>query len=284
MNNYYQALGVSESATPEILKIAFEGKLKALARGKLPEAERKAEEALLRQAFGTLSNPARRAAYDAQLEGAADREAAGSRKAAIGIAAGVVVALVGGVAWYMSERSSKLERVRRDEARIAQEAEDLRQRVAAEQAARERRERDASIAQERSERREVDERNRVERERASYQEEVERAQAVAVREAARARDRELQAAAEREAAELRDRAKSESDREAAIADVERQKRYLREKELEEERARAERHERATQAAAESRQRDAAREKSERDAELKRQRDEEAARRPYYIRR
>src|SRR5688500_10635809 len=171
MNNYYQALGVSENATPEILKIAFEGKLKALAKGKLSEAERKAEEKLLRQAFGTLSNPAHRAAHDARLEGAADREAASSRTTAIGIVAGVVVALVGGVAWYMSDRSSKLERIRRDEARIAQEAEDLRQRVGAREAEKERRERDASYAKERSELREVDERERVERERANHNEE-----------------------------------------------------------------------------------------------------------------
>ena len=43
MNNYYQALGVSENATPEILKIAFEGKLKALGKAKLSDAERKSE-------------------------------------------------------------------------------------------------------------------------------------------------------------------------------------------------------------------------------------------------
>ena len=147
MNNYYQALGVSENATPEILKIAFEGKLKALAKGKLSEAERKAEETLLRQAFGVLSNPTRRAAYDAQLEGAADREAASSRKTAIGIVAGVVVAIVGGVACTCPS-GEQAERIRREEARI-----ERRPRHAAAGAAvqaEERRERDASYAQERS--------------------------------------------------------------------------------------------------------------------------------------
>ena len=203
MNNYYQALGISESATPEVVKIAYEGKLKALARAKVADGERKAEESLLRQAYGTLSNPDRRASYDAKLDGAADREASSSRRMAIGAVAAVVVALVGGVAWYASARSAKLERIRIDEARIARESEDLKRRAEADLAEKERRDRDAAYAQQTAEQREEEQRRGFEHDRSVYRKESDRSQREVEREAERARSDEKRAAAERERAEAR---------------------------------------------------------------------------------
>ena len=278
MTNYYQVLGVSENATAEILKIAYEGRLKALARAKMDEAERKAEEALLRQAYGTLTNPARRATHDAQLEGAAEREARSSRNTTIGVVAGLAVVLVGGVAWYFSDRSARAERIRLEEKRIAREAEDLRRQVETDRIAKERRDRDAAYAQDAAYRKEEDDRRRVERERSTYNRELERAQSAADREAAALRHAEQQNAFERERAETRDRMQAERDLAAAKRDVERQKRFLDQQEREEQRAREERHARATRDAAAARDRDAARERSERDAELARQREEDYRRR------
>ena len=278
MTNCYQVLGVSENATAEILKIAYEGRLKALAKARMGEAERKAEEALLRQAYGTLTNPARRAAHDAQLEGAVEREARSSRNTTIAVAAGLAVVLLGGIAWYFSDRSARAERIRLEEARIAREADDLRRQVEADKMAKERRDRDAAYAQDAAYRKEAEDRRRVERERSNYNREVERAQAAVDREAAYQSRQEQQKASERERAEMRDRMQSERDLAAAKRDVDRQKRYLETQEREEQRAREERHHRATRDAEAARERDAARERSEREAELARQREEDYRRR------
>ena len=42
MNNHYEVLGVQRDAGPSIVKIAYEGKLKALAKAGLADAERQA--------------------------------------------------------------------------------------------------------------------------------------------------------------------------------------------------------------------------------------------------
>ena len=281
MQNHYQVLGVSVGATPEVLRIAFEGRLKALAKARLGEPERKAEEAALRLAYGTLTNPARRAAFDAQLEGAGEREARSSRNTTIAVVAAVLVAVVAGLGWYFSERGARAERIRLEEARIAREAEELRYRVATEKADKERREREAAYAQESAARREERDRQRVERERTQYQREVDRAQSVADREAERARSEEEARERERERAELRDKAQAERDLAAAQRDANRQKRYLEQQEEEERRIREERHQRAVLDSEEARKRELEAARAAREAERARQREEQANRPIYY---
>ena len=68
MQDYYQVLGVSEQSTLAVIRIAFEGKVKALRASSLGEAERNAEDRLLRLAFVTLTDPIRKAWYDRKLE------------------------------------------------------------------------------------------------------------------------------------------------------------------------------------------------------------------------
>lgn len=188
MTNYYTALGVSENAAPEIIRIAYEGRLKALAKAGVREAERKAEEDLLERAFETLSNESRRAAYDAKLDASAEQAARGSPATTFALIGITVAVLVGGTAWYMNERSSKLEQIRFEEARIAREADELERRAATDQAEKERRDSDAAYAREMAQRREEQDRHRVARERMNYEREVVRAQAAADREAERLRN------------------------------------------------------------------------------------------------
>src|SRR6186713_2281280 len=47
VENHYLVLGVSETASPEVIAIAYEGKLRALVRSGVPAAECMAEEMLL---------------------------------------------------------------------------------------------------------------------------------------------------------------------------------------------------------------------------------------------
>ena len=68
MQDYYQVLGVSEQSPVSVIRIAFEGKVKALRASSMSEAERNAEDRLLRQAFVTLTDPIRKAWYDRKLE------------------------------------------------------------------------------------------------------------------------------------------------------------------------------------------------------------------------
>src|SRR6266550_2758820 len=99
MKSYYEALGIAENATPAMVKIAYEGKMKALARDAPPQAERKAEERLLQQAFTTLFDPAKKAWYDKQLEREAEREPSSSKGLLIVAALVFLVAVAGGILW-----------------------------------------------------------------------------------------------------------------------------------------------------------------------------------------
>ena len=74
MTDYYAVLGVSRQATPSVLRIAYEGKLKGLAKSNLSEAERQAEAKQIESAFATLSDPLRRERHDERLEAAVRKE------------------------------------------------------------------------------------------------------------------------------------------------------------------------------------------------------------------
>lgn len=70
MRDYYRVLQVTRDAEPEVIEKAY----KALARKRHPDAcsgDRSAHEAMveLNEAYAVLSDPAKRAAYDASLRG-----------------------------------------------------------------------------------------------------------------------------------------------------------------------------------------------------------------------
>ena len=105
MQDYYQVLGVSEQSTLSVIRIAFEGKVKALRASSLGEAERNAEDRLLRLAFVTLTDPIRKAWYDRKL----DKERSALTAVPPKWAAVAVVALImagfTALAWQATERS-----------------------------------------------------------------------------------------------------------------------------------------------------------------------------------
>ena len=252
MHNYYELLGVSRDASPRIVTIAYEGKLKALAKSGLPEAERQAEERELEKAHVTLSNPAKKAWYDKQLEGASAGAPANRR----GLVAAVVVVLlvVAGGAWYSLERSKARELVRLEEQRIAIEQEKIRHQAEIEKARLQ--ETQAARAQGYDYRRETAAASRAERERraAEYQRRYE--DNAVMRDQVGARVLNTYDERERQMRDDRERRLAENDRRQAQAEVERQKRFVAEREREEERIRTERHYRAQQEAAEIQRREA----------------------------
>lgn len=250
MNNYYQVLGVAHDASPAIVKIAYEGKLKAAA--KLPEAERKAEERLLEQAYVTLSNPAKKSWYDKQFEQAESEASSGGKKGLV-IAAVVVGALAVGIGWYTLERSKQRERVRLEEARIAIEAEKARAQAEIEQA--------RLLETQQAREQVMDFARQTQQDSRAYQERAYQDRQRGVEEdrayQAQARDRALKGYDERARQQQEDRARrlADEDRRKAQADVDRQKRFVAEREREEERIRTERHNRAVREAADARRRE-----------------------------
>ena len=240
MKDYYQALGVNQNATPAVVKIAYEGQLRALERSSLDEAQRKAEEKLLNEAYVTLSNPAKKTWYDAQLEKHHEtqgRAASAGTKRAAAIAAAVVLVLAAGTAWYMDSRAK--ERARLEQERIALEREVAAKRLEAEQAriAAEREAKALAAAQSSSS-------TTTARFRAydSYRQEnarqfdrvIDHVESNTNR-ACYARDR-----AEQRYTEDRARRQADEDARKARAEVERQNRWVAQQEREEERLRRER--------------------------------------------
>jgi hypothetical protein len=239
MQSYYELLGVAHDANPQIVKIAYGGKLKALAAAGLPEAERKAEERLLEQAYVTLSNPAKKSWYDKQLAGAQAEPGGGSARKGLIAAVAIVAVLIAGGAWYSLERSKVREAVRLEEQRLAIEQERLRHQLEIEKARLEdtQQGRDQGYGY----RRENDQANRAERERRAEEARARAEEGRTFRD--QARDRVIQTHDEREAQRREDRARAQADQDLrkARAEVERQKRFVAEREREDERIRTERY-------------------------------------------
>ena len=187
MENHYVVLGVSESATPEVIKIAYEGKVKALARSKAGP-QRKAEGAQLFRAYKTLSDPRKRAAYDAAQAGALEDTERRSRTGKRMVIAVVLVAFLGGLGWYFAGRGQRLGAVKRQEAELARDAAAAKARAAAE--ARERRHRgvDDAMGEARAAKKGAEEAQRIARERRKHEVEAIQAQAAAERKAAEERN------------------------------------------------------------------------------------------------
>ena len=252
MQNYYELLGVSRDATPRIVTIAYEGKLKALAKSGLSEAERLEEGRNLERAHVTLSNPAKKAWYDKQLEGAPAHGPADRRGLYATLA--VVLVLVAGGAWYSLERSKARELVRLEEQRIAVEQERIRHQAEIEKA------RLLETQQAREQgydyRRESAAASRAERERRADEYRRRYEDSAAMRDQVGARVLNTYDERERQMREDRERRLADEERRKALAEVERQKRFVAEREREEERIRTERHYRAQREAAEVSRREA----------------------------
>lgn len=249
---YYELLGVSRDASPRIVTIAYEGKLKALAKSGLAEDARLAEQRELEKAHVTLSNPAKKAWYDKRLEDAPAAPA--SDRKGLAIAAGVVLLLVAGGAWYSLERSRARELVRLEEQRLAIEQEKVRHQAEIEKA----RLIDSQQAREQGYdyRRESANASRAERERRAEEYRRRYEDNAAMRDQVGARVLNSYDERERQMREDRERRLAENERRQAQAEVERQKRFVAEREREEERIRTERHYRAEREAAEVKRREA----------------------------
>ncbi len=169
MHDYYRILGVARGASPQIAKIAFEGKMKALADPAYAAspAEKREEERLLREAVVTLTVPAKRGPYDGKLAAfeAANAEAPSRPAWLVPAALAAVVALAAGGLWVNNAREK--ERLRLEEERLAMEKETARRQADAEEARiremQARREESAALVRERNEQ------ARIQRERADYE-------------------------------------------------------------------------------------------------------------------
>jgi curved DNA-binding protein CbpA len=242
MIDYYGLLGVSREASPSVLKIAYEGKVKALAKGNLSEAERKSEERQLLAAYETLTDPLRRERYEERLEATASREE--SRAKAIPAIAAVVflVLAVGGYVGYtrhVAEQKRQLarleaERVKAEYERQALEAETERAKKEAELFAADR-ERDAASSSSGS---------RYASGRYRYSGSGGYNGGYSGGDAIQAQQVEQAVAAmgeqERRMQEERDRWQAQQELARARAEAERQAQWVRDRQAEEERLRAER--------------------------------------------
>jgi colicin import membrane protein len=255
MPDHYEILGIPRHASERMVQLAYDGKMKALADPDYAASarERREEEERLREAFATLSHPLKRVAYDARLEAieaGGDDDAQGwltrGRLALIGVLLAVVA---GGWIWNERLRAREREEVARaDRAREEARQAVWKERAEAAEARREaqRLEEEAGIAAGRQ----WQERTDLERERAAYeaQRRAQEAQAASADSYSRYSDSAARAARER--AEQQAQLAEEERRRAAQVEVERQKAYLRGLELDEERARALRHEQALREARE----------------------------------
>ena len=238
MLNYYQVLGVPHDASDKIIKIAYEGKTKALGKAGLSENEARNELRLLDQAYATLANPAKRSWHDKQLDAmqheAADAARVRNRMGWL-VASILTVLLVAGGSYYGVERVNERERLRLEELRLANAKAKDDARAAAEE---------ERLAQERSalEYRQSAEASRnYARDRAYLERQGRYNRDSAYYDEVRSRTLNTWDTRQRHYEEDRSRYLSEADQRKAWQEVERQKRFVAEREREEERARTERH-------------------------------------------
>jgi hypothetical protein len=254
MDNFYQALGVSRSATPSVVKIAYEGKLKALAKADLSDSERRAEERDLEKAYVTLSNPAKKEWYDGQLDSHADFEdaaVASSHRKGWFVASALALVLIAGVGYYFVDRANARERIRLEEQRIALERESAQARAEAERIRLQQAE-DAQRFRQDAQTRAADLQERAYRDRSEQA-----AHDRVVREAVVGHSINSSEQRQQQANEDRERRIAEQERRRAQSEVDRQKAWTRQRELEDERARSDRAARAQRDAAIARAREAA---------------------------
>ncbi|QJR15464.1 hypothetical protein [Usitatibacter palustris] len=251
MQDHYQALGIPRGASAQLVKIAFEGKMKALDDPRFPmtAAQRREEERVLKEAHVTLTVDAKRVIYDEKLDawlaGGGGKEPTGgkwrnSNVVFASILVGVVAIGLGGL---MVERSREKDKLRIEQERLSLERDRMEKQVALE----EERFKDSQARRDASaeEQRQRNEQYRVQRERAEY-DRWRNATDAQQRHADRPQPVDSRSAYDQRYAEERARRQEAEDRAAAQREVERQKQYLRQKEYDEERARIDRHNRAQQ--------------------------------------
>jgi hypothetical protein len=244
MKDFYQLLGVGRDASAQVVRIAFDGRMKQLDDPdyRASAAERRAEERLLRDALATLTLPAKKDPYDAKLaaaEDALERNPPGHGGWVFATLIGALVAIaLGGYAYENNRRKEivRLEaaRIAVERERIAKQAEIERERLEDNRA---RNERQQALSRERYEQ------TRLNRDSSSYDswrsnEESRLRQADAQQKAAESRARY-----ERQREEDSLRRSEEEQRRTALRELERQKEAMRNAELEEERIRKARYER-----------------------------------------
>ena len=121
MDNYYEMLGITRTATPVEVKAAFQAKLKALESSPLHGEHRQNQEKMLQRAFLTLLDAKNRVKYDHQLEVAAGPvvvlEEAEKKGVSVVTITFVTILLVGAVAggWYVTHPSAKKQEEARKE-------------------------------------------------------------------------------------------------------------------------------------------------------------------------
>lgn len=239
MQDHYQILGVSRTASDAVIRIAYEGRVKALEKSELPDREKRAERRQLDEAYGVLSDRAQRAAFDAMPAARAPAEA--PSRGVMAATFCVIGLLAAGGGWYAWDRARAAERARLDAERVA--AEQAREREEAAEEARRRELAQARLEMVKEAEQAADSGRSPSRSRDTTRSfdyrGWENAANVYVQQAA-----EAQAQREQASREAQDRMQAEMDRRRAQQEVERQKQYLRQQELEEERARYERQLRA----------------------------------------
>src|SRR5438552_12872078 len=110
MQDYYATLGVRRDAKAKDIKVAYEGKLEKLAR--LSDAKRAAREKPLKEAFAILSNPAKRAHFDSRLVELDANLGGSASNAPLVIGIVVVTLTVGGIGYFLAERSKEQKAIR----------------------------------------------------------------------------------------------------------------------------------------------------------------------------
>ncbi len=216
----YDILDLVENAPEQMISRAYQLKLAALeGKAGISDSERQAQRRILDDAYRTLSNPNLRSSYDGML---LRRKQASEKKGAVWLRALVILAMLGAGAGYIvtDHRKQVAAQEARDQAareeaarlqKIADEAE--RKRLALEQ---DRAERAAQLQAEQ----EKLENERIEREKflATHQFVADTSAA----DAAKARMRAAQEKGKQDA-------EAEANRRRALEELERQKRYLRER-------------------------------------------------------
>ena len=250
MQNYYQILGVAPDASEQVIRIAVEGRLKALDDPRFPLSpeQRREEERSLREILVTLTVDAKRAVYDAKLydpEAFAPVRARGQNTGLIFVAVMVAVVVLGFGAFAV-ERSRDREQARLEAERLTIERERLAHESEMDRLrAAEQREREDSAERARQARtlntQSARERDDIERWRRTTDSNLREQQSTSGYSREYEQDRINN---EVMMQEIRERREEQARQYRARAEVERQKQYLRQREQEEERARLERHYRA----------------------------------------
>ena len=115
MSSHYDVLGIDRKASPRAVQKAYERTLKALGKNPDPLQER-----IVKDAFGILSNPVRRADYDSRL-GEAEILPSGAGSGAPLLIGIVVVALTAaGIGYFLFERSKDQKWMKEEERRAAE--------------------------------------------------------------------------------------------------------------------------------------------------------------------